>query len=56
MEKIQILFMLCFGLLSVYNFLRVSELHNPVDELQTGQRGMEIFSKNQLIKFNYNLI
>ena len=45
MEKFQILFMICFGFLSVYNFIRDSEIHRQVGELvETRQGGMKFFS------------
>ena len=41
MEKLQYFILLCFGFLSVYNFLRDMEVDNRVGELETRQQGNE---------------
>ena len=48
MEKFQLIFMLCVGFLSVYNFIRDTEIYSRFGELETKQRGMDF-------KLNLNL-
>ena len=43
MEKFQLILLLCFGFLSVYNFLRDREVDSRFNELETKHQGNNLF-------------
>ena len=60
MEKIQLIFLLCFGFLSVYNFLRDREVDSRFNELETKHQGKNTYydsilsSMVLIFMFNFN--